>query len=248
VSSGGIQYDAGTASNTTLSNGGTEIVFASDTSATVESGGVQAVVAGGTAIGAAVSGGGIQYDAGTASGTMLLGGTEVVYGSAASTTIDSGGYALALSGGIIDATTINGGTLEFGSGANAGLDPIGFTGGNSAVFSNTLSNDSTVVFAGGGTVRLDQPVAYNVLVASFGVPDAFDFTDIAFASATKDYVGNTSSGTLTVSDGTNSASLLLLGNYTAASFNLGPESGGGTGTVVTDMPLTSSSVITPPHG
>jgi hypothetical protein len=45
-----------------------------------------------------------------------------------------------------------------------------------------------------------------------------------------------------------SVSLLLLGNYTAASFNLGPKSGGGTGTVVTDPPLTSSSVITSPQG
>jgi hypothetical protein len=39
----------------------------------------------------------------------------------------------------------------------------------------------------------------------------------------------------------NSVSLLLLGNYTAASFSLGAESGG-TGTVVTEVPLTGSEL------
>ena len=64
-------------------------------------------------------------------------------------------------------------------------------------------------------------------------------------------MGNTSSGTLTVNDGTHSASILLLGNYTAASFNLGKEGGGGTGTVVTDLPPANggaSQLTTPPHG
>jgi hypothetical protein len=48
-------------------------------------------------------------------------------------------------------------------------------------------------------------------------------------------------------DITHSASILLLGNYSLASFNLNPEAGGGTGTVVTDPPVTSGGVITPPH-
>jgi hypothetical protein len=60
--------------------------------------------------------------------------------------------------------------------------------------------------------------------------------------ATKEYVGNASSGTLTVNDGTNFVSLLLLGNYTAASFNLGAE-GGGTGTIVTDPPPPNSGLL-----
>jgi large repetitive protein len=60
--------------------------------------------------------------------------------------------------------------------------------------------------------------------------------------------GPESSGTLTVGDGSHSASILLLGNYSLASFHLGAETGGGTGTVVTDPPLTGGSVIAPPHG
>jgi autotransporter passenger strand-loop-strand repeat protein len=224
ISSGGIQYDAGTASATTISNSGTQVVFASADGTIIDSGGTQQVVAGGLASNTTISSGGIQYDAGTASGTVLSGGVQAVYGSAANTTVDSGGYELVVSGGSISGATIGtGGTLELGSGASAG--------------------SSTIVFAG-GALRLDDAVAYNFLVASFGVPDAFDLSTIAFASATKAYVGNTQSGTLTVSDSTHSASIQLLGNYQAASFNLGAEAGGGSGTMVTDPPL----VITPPHG
>ena len=78
-------------------------------------------------------------------------------------------------------------------------------------------------------------------MAGFAVPDALDFSAIDFASATKQYSGNSAGGTLTLSDGTNSASILLLGNYMPNSFNLTPETGG-TGTVVTDPPLTSSVI------
>jgi integrase len=44
------------------------------------------------------------------------------------------------------------------------------------------------------------------------------------------------------------ASLLLLGNYTVASFQLGAEIGGGTGTLVTDPSVTSNGMIAPPQG
>ena len=40
-------------------------------------------------------------------------------------------------------------------------------------------------------------------------------------------------------------SLLLLGNYTAASFSLAPESGGGTGTLVLDPPIMAASAPNP---
>jgi hypothetical protein len=131
-------------------------------------------------------------------------------------------------GGTIDGATISAGMLELQSGSSAG--------------------SSTITFAGGGTLQLDGSEAYSFLVAGFAAPDAFDLSAIKFASAMKDYVGDTSSGTLTVGDGTHSASILLLGNYTAASFSLGAESGGGAGTVVTNPPVSSNSVIAPPHG
>jgi hypothetical protein len=39
-----------------------------------------------------------------------------------------------------------------------------------------------------------------------------------------------------LTDGTNFVSIALIGHYSANNFNLNPESGGGTGTVVTDTP------------
>jgi len=223
VSSGGIQYDAGTASGTTLS-GGTQVVFGSAVSATIDSGGTQDVVVGGSASDTTVSSGGIQYDAGAASDTTLSGGLQAVYGNAANTTVDSGGYEVVLSGGTVDDATISSGLLELQGGATAG--------------------SSTIDFAGGGTLKLDATGAYSFLVAGFAVPDLLDLSGVDFASATKQYVGNTSSGTLTVGDGTNSVSLLLLGDYTAASFNLSAEGGGATGTVVTDPPLANGPFLT----
>ncbi|MGP8265899.1 MAG: hypothetical protein ACLQOQ_07865, partial [Beijerinckiaceae bacterium] len=60
-----------------------------------------------------------------------------------------------------------------------------------------------------------------MLVAGFSVPDAIDLTAVSYASATTlSYTSNTSGGTLSVTDGTHSVSLLLLGNYTAGSFSL----------------------------
>jgi autotransporter passenger strand-loop-strand repeat protein len=147
----------------------------------------------------------------------------VVNGSAIHTTIDSGGFEVVVAGGAVNGATVSGGTLDLQGSATAG--------------------SSTLTFSGGGTLKLDGTGAFSFLVAGFAVPDEFDLSAINFASATKQYSGNTSSGTLTVGDGTHSASILLLGNYSLASFNLGPESGGGTGTVVTDPP-----VIAPPHG
>ncbi len=248
VSGGGIQYDAGTANDTLISGGGNQLT----------------VVSGATASATIVSGGGTQYDAGTASGTTLLGGgVQVVFGSAAGTTIDNAGAQIIVSGGTASGTTVSSGGFQYDAGTASGTTLDGgtlevFSGGaiNGATISSGLvelqsgatAGSSTITFAGGGTLKLDATGTYGSLVAGFAVPDAFDLSAISFASATKPYAGDTSSGTLTVSDGANSVSLLLLGNYTAASFNLGAESGGGTGTVVTDTPPASSGVVAASHG
>jgi hypothetical protein len=166
----------------------------------------------------------------TSDTTLSAGGIQYDPGTAGDTVL-VGGMQVVVSGGATNGATISGGTLDLQSGATAG--------------------SSTITFSGGGTLPLDGTGDYSFLVAGFAVPDMFDLSAIHFASATKQYSGNTSSGTLTVGDGTHSASILLLGNYTLASFNLGAESGGGTGTVVTDPPATNdglSPIVTLPHG
>ena len=85
------------------------------------------------------------------------------------------------------------------------------------------------------------------MVSGYAVPDVFDLSAVNFTSGitSATYSGNTSSGTLTVTDGTHSVSIALLGNYSAASFHLGPEGGGGTGTLVTDPPAMMAGLVGP---
>ena len=61
--------------------------------------------------------------------------------------------------------------------------------------------------------------------------------DIAFGSGTTlGYSGNSSSGTLSVTDGSHTANILLLGQYVAGNFNIASDGTGGT--LVTDPPVT----------
>ena len=75
INSGGIQYDYGAASGTTL--GGSQYVYGSASGTVVSSGGVQDILAGGTASSTTIDSGGYQVvDAGgTISGATISGGT-----------------------------------------------------------------------------------------------------------------------------------------------------------------------------
>jgi hypothetical protein len=97
----------------------------------------------------------------------------------------SGGTVEVFSGGTLNGATIGGGVLELQNGATAG--------------------SSTIDFAS-GTLRLDATGACDFVVEGFASSDTIDLSAINFVSATKQYSGNTSSGTLTVGDGTQSVS------------------------------------------
>ena len=68
---------------------------------------------------------------------------------------------------------------------------------------------------------------------------------MAFGKSTRAYfteAANHLSGTLTVTDGTHTANLTLLGQYSTADFSLATD--GGTGTLVTDPPSSASTAGT----
>ena len=119
------------------------------------------------------------------------------------------------SGGLIDGATISSGLLELQKGASAG--------------------NSTITFAGVGTLRLDGTGPYGLHVTGFAASDAFDLSAVDFATAALQYSGDASSGTLALSDGTNAVSAPMIGSYSSGSFSLGAEPGGTTGTVVTGV-------------
>ncbi len=242
--SGGLQSVFGTVSSATLVSS-TQVIYAGGTAVDdeLDSGTYENVAPGGTDIGATVIGakqvvdgaavsatienGGNQYirTSATASATVVdSGGNLFVYSGAMATgtTIASGGLAYVAGGGVASASLISGGTLELAAGGSIGSSGVNFATGT------------------GGILQLDDSVNFNELVAGFGQPAALDLRDIAFGSATTlsftEAPSNTS-GTLMVSDGSNTANVTLLGQYMAGQFTAASDGHGGT--LVTDPPVTA---------
>ena len=95
---------------------------------------------------------------------------------------------------------------------------------------------------------LDQSVNFHGVISGFGVPGSLDLRDIAFSSATTlGFVeaGDNLSGTLTVSDGTHTANIALLGQYVAGNFT--KQSDGNGGTLITDPPVVGQYSLYNPH-
>jgi probable HAF family extracellular repeat protein len=104
----------------------------------------------------------------------------------------------------------------------------------------------------GNTLKLDDAPQFTGTVTGFGGGDSIDMTDINFATlAPLKYTpnaGNTG-GTLTASDGTNTAKIALLGQYLAAGFSDAPDSGAGSVITYTPPPAQTSQTLlaTPQH-
>src|SRR5262249_34111792 len=156
--------------------------------------------------------------AGCASGPIRnLAGPDFVLngGSARGTSVNSGGLEEVFAGGTASATTINGGTLEVAGGASIS-GPITFT-------------------SAGGILELDASQSFHGTIAGFasppGVTEEIDLRDISFGKKTKlsfHEDKNNLSGTLTVTDGTHTASLTLLGQSRATDFSFASDGHGGT--------------------
>jgi hypothetical protein len=88
----------------------------------------------------------------------------------------------------------------------------------------------------GGTLQLDDSQHFGGVISGFGAPGGIDLGDIAFGSGTSlGYSGDTTSGILTVGDGTPTAAIHLVGQYVAGNFSLQGDGQGGT--LVTDPPV-----------
>jgi autotransporter passenger strand-loop-strand repeat protein len=202
--SGGGQYNAGAIDGTTTSGGFDEVLSGATASGTlVEAGGIEAAFSGGTTTGTMASGGG-QYDFGVASGTVL----------------DSGGYQLGEAGATATGTTSSSGGAQYVFGAASG-----------EVVSGGSTGSDAVTFSGGGELKLDASASFGGTVAGFQAWDFLDLADVAFGPITSvSFTEATSnqSGTLTVTDGVNTASITLLGQYMASQFTSASDGHGGT--------------------
>ena len=206
---GGVQAVYGTADQTVIGSGGVQMVQGTASHTIVNDGGEQRVYAGGTAIGTTLNAGSMQVDWGNASGTTIDGGIQYVWGTASGTTIASGAQHVG-AGGRASGTTIGAGGLEYVH-----------TGG-------TLTD----VTFGGASARLvlDQSSAFSGTIAGWQDGAELDLGDIAFGETTSlAYVANAENtgGTLMITDGAHTASLHLLGQYSAADFALAADGHGG---------------------
>ncbi|WP_461314829.1 AIDA repeat-containing protein [Bradyrhizobium embrapense] len=158
-------------------------------------------------------------------------------------------------------------TYQAGSGtdqlwirANDGIawgawQPFNVTGessGNATIAAGTTlelpgASSATVAFQGAtGTLKLDNSASFAGTVAGMTGADAIDFANISFANVhTPTFNGTSSSGTLTVTDGTVTASIVLLGNYMASTFTTSSDGHGGT--LVVDPPATQVSQLAQPQ-
>jgi hypothetical protein len=82
-------------------------------------------------------------------------------------------------------------------------------------------------------------------VAGMTGQDTLDLVDINFATVgTPTFNGTSTGGVLTVSDGSHTANIALLGNYIASSFAVSSDGHGGT--LVVDPP--TPPILGPSHG
>jgi len=118
------------------------------------------------------------------------------------------------------------------------------TVGAGATAELTSTYSGTVSFAGPtGTLKIDHSSGFNGKIAGqLAIGDVIDLADIsAGANALIGYSGGNSPGTLTVSDGTHTANIALLGNYSLANFIASSDGHGGTSVV--DPPLAGGNAL-----
>jgi autotransporter passenger strand-loop-strand repeat protein len=219
-------YNAATVNETTIGSGGKVELHGAASDTTVSSGGTLQLMVGATLLGTttfsagateAIGSGYVVTDLQVGSGlTLEIDG----HGSATgSTTVMSGGTVDVRSAGTLNGGTLSGGLIEIMSGGIVGTNEFDFA------------------TSAGGTLQLDDSQHFGGVISGFGVPGGIDLRDIAFGTGTMvGYSSNTSSsGVLTVTSGAEVATINLLGQYTAANFNIQTDGHGGT--LVTDPPV-----------
>ncbi len=167
-------------------------------------------------------------------------GVQVVDGGgfAELSVIYAGGTMFVESGGSSYEAVISSGGNVFVYGGGAAISSFIETDGTLELASGGSTDGTPVFFAGsGGILRLDDSQQFTGSVsgldASPGVgadTNYIDLKDIVYGGSTHFSWSSSGagSGTLTVTDGTHTAHLELLGNYTMADFRIATDGAGGT--------------------
>jgi hypothetical protein len=116
------------------------------------------------------------------------------------------------------------------AGAVVGAGTFDLFGTSTLEFDGAVAAGEKVTFHAADRLALKSAGGFAATISGFGTADTIDAISLLKGSATYNFVenaGNTG-GTLSLSDGTHSAQLLLSGSYTNASFQLAADSGTGT--------------------
>ena len=88
----------------------------------------------------------------------------------------------------------------------------------------------SVTFTGTtGTLKLDHSLAFSGQVSGLAGSDAIDLVDVSYGpNTTATFLGNTSGGTLTITNGSQTANIALQGNYLSSHWTVSSDGNGGT--------------------
>ena len=111
--------------------------------------------------------------------------------------------------------------------AEATEAPVTIADGGAAAIEGPSSQ--SVVFAGSsGTLTLDDAQGFTGQISGLSGSDAIDLADISYGADTQvTFLGNAAGGTLTVTDGTESANIALVGDYLSSTWDLSSDGHGG---------------------
>ena len=137
----------------------------------------------------------------------------------------------------VNVTRSNSYSADLSSVVSAAVTTPSVTVSDGATVEITGVSSQSVRFAGTtGTLKLDDGLAFTGQVSGLTGSDAVDLADVSYgANTTATFSGNVNGGTLTVTDGTDTAHIALLGDYLKSGWTLSSDGNGGT--IVVDPPL-----------
>jgi T1SS-143 domain-containing protein len=220
----------------TLSDSGGNVIFGTDPSVTLTN-------VDNTISGAGQLGGG-QMTLVNHGTIVATGSNALIIDTGANAVINSGTLEAVGSGGLVIHADVENSGLLWANGGN--LTVIGDVSGDGSAkidgiatieFGAAFDENFTFDISAAGTLKLDDADTFAGVISGFDGNDQLDLSDIDFGTGlTLSYASNQggTGGTLTLSDGTDTANINLVGQYSAEGFRTAADSG--TGTLVTYMP------------
>ena len=236
AASGGLVIESNVSNSKTIEAYGTNAKVVIESSVTNATTGLILASGSGAQVdldNATISGGKLQTSGSNAFIETVSGSTDALNGvtiTAGSTVEINAGTTLMLGGTVANSGVllVNGGVLDVNGALTGGT--IQIEGAGEAVMTQKSSESVAFLSKSTGELVLDQAPSFSGKISGLGTTQSIDLTDINFAAGVKiSYSSNNrnnTSGVLTVTDGTNTAHLQMVGTYTLANFKVASDGSG----------------------